>query len=290
MSYLPAEVFKDPATGMMVLEVIDAITHIVPRQDPGSIIAPSNRARLSDFNRRSLNRSLREDNLEGEVKKLIKSRELFTEIAKAKVEYGKFSENRNLIMNRFANSKDKVIRGVGVDGGGMIPTNYTQERHAYAAIEEGADKFDSWPAYTGEEEEILRASCGNVVFWHAASMAQFPIGTPVEIASAVIELTAPKMVGKNEYYTKITGDELVKRRVECNYLKYYLDGNKLDLDDRSFNGKQFFNESNFRAFFRSGKAVVIIADSKRKSSSSTRSLSSTAVSPPPSPPDTRVAT
>ena len=252
MSYLPAEVFKDPSTGMSVLEVLDALTHIVPRQEPSSMISPSNRARLSNYNRRSLDRALNEGNLEQEVKKFERSKELFSEIAKTKTEYGKFSQNSNLIYNRFSDVKDKVIKGVGVDGSGMLPVNYTQERHAYAMIEQGADKFDAWPSYTGDEEEILKASCGNVAFWQAASMAQLPIGTPVEVASGIIQLMCP-LIGShhadNTMASHITGNDWVKKRIECNNLKYLLDGSKLDLDDKDMDGKRIFMETSFRRLF-----------------------------------------
>lgn len=259
MSYIPAEVFKDPATGIMVLEVIDAITHIVPRQDPSSMISSSNRARLSAYNRRSLNKILNENNLEDEIKKLEKSKELFSEIAKVKNEYGKFSQNSNLIFNRFSNMKEKIIRGVGVDGSGYFPINYTQERVAYAMIEDGADKYDAWPSYTGDEEDILKASCGNLVFWQASNMAQLPIGTPVEIVSAVIELTSPRKLGISDikFETSLTGEELIRRRIECNNLKYLLEGNKLDLDDKSFKGINIFKNTNFRGFFRRDKQMKI---------------------------------
>jgi len=254
MAYLPAEIFKNPSLGLDYLEIIDAVQQIIPKRDPTELIPEANKARLSTYNKRSLNKELSESNIEEEIEKLHNSRALFQNIAKVKTEYGRYDTNINAMNNRFTNSKKKVIEGVGIDGSGSHPKNYFQEKTAFQIIEAGAKAYDKWESFSGEEEDIVKESIGNVIFWQSSNFAQLPIGTPVEVASAIIglvSLTAPDPANPANYnwIDQITGGDLLRRRPECDGLKYLLEGNKLDIDDRRFDGIKAFSNQVFRRFF-----------------------------------------
>ena len=260
MSYIPAEYFKNPAQGLMVLEVIDAISHIVPRQDPSSLIPDANRARLSVYNRRAINREITGNNIEDETKKLYKSKDKFNQIAVLKKELNKYASNINVLRNRFLNTKDKVLEGVGIDGAGDHPKNFTQERLALTVIRDGAERFDKWPGFVGTEEKILEESLGNMTMWQAVNMAQLPIGTPVQVSSAVIGLLSPDTnpdPAVVNFLQTMTGEQLVRMRPECEGLRYLLEGNKLDLGDGSFNGVSLFNSTIFGRFFKGAHTVSL---------------------------------
>jgi len=251
MSYIPAEVFKDPGRGMQILEVLDAVQHIVPRQSPSSLIPVSDRARLSTYNRRSIDKEITDANLQEELERFTKSKELFSEIPKAKTEYIKYESGFNAMNNRFTNTKRKSIQGVGVDGSYFHPKNYTQDKMALANIQEGAEKFDKWTGYSGDEEEMVRESIGNTIFWQNASFGQLSVGTPTQVASFVIGMASLVKDERSgfDFLEEISGADFLKKRVECAGLKYLLEGNKLDLADDNFNGIDLFLNTKFKRLF-----------------------------------------
>jgi len=251
MSYIPAENFKDPAQALLTLEFIDALGQIIPKQSEYDLIPDRDRLFLTYYNRRSLNRNLRNDNIEEEVEKLHRSREMFEEMGKVKQEYARYGKNVNAINNRFLNGKKKAIPGVGVDGSGDHPKNFTQQRNANVMVQQLATDYNSWEALPGDQEDMLRENIGNVIYWQSSNFSQLPIGTPVELCSAAIELFSLGNPGAGGFsaITNILGDDLLRRRVECVGLKYLLEGNKVDLDDRSFDGINYFQTRSFRRFF-----------------------------------------
>lgn len=251
MSYIPAENFKDPAQALLTLEFIDALGQIIPKQSEYDLIPDRDRLFLTYYNKKSLNRNLRNDNIEEEVEKLHRSREMFEEMGKVKQEYARYGKNVNAINNRFLNGKKKAIPGVGVDGSGDHPKNFTQQRNANVMVQQLATDYNSWEALPGDQEDMLRESIGNVIYWQSSNFSQLPIGTPVELCSAAIELFSlgNPVAGGFSAITNILGDDLLRRRVECVGLKYLLEGNKVDLDDRSFDGINYFKTRSFRRFF-----------------------------------------
>lgn len=261
MSYVVAEIFKDPVKGLKYLEVIDSFSHIVPRVDPVSIIQPGNKARLTSYNTKSLDIELSDANIESELKNYEISKKFSTEIGSMRAKYEKFSKDKNAIFNRFSDIKTEIIEGVGVDGGGYHPINNPRENKAIDKIEEIADNFNKWESFPGDEDEIFKESVKNIAFWQSCNIGQLPIGTPTQVCSAVIELLSPRISPNDPnqlavMLDSLKGDELIKRRRECIGLKYLLEGNKYDISDISFKGIPTFLNNQFTRFTKNGQLMT----------------------------------
>lgn len=88
MVFIPAEIFRDSNVAKGFIEFIDVIERITPREDPtanlikklnekNSGIMPKDKGFLLRSNRKHLETELTDDNMENEVKRFIKSREIY---------------------------------------------------------------------------------------------------------------------------------------------------------------------------------------------------------------------
>ena len=251
-NYIPIEFLKDTAKAINVLSVIDSISHIVPREDPTAIMSNKNKRKLTRYNVHSLEKNFTEDSFEEELLKYYRTEYYQKHINGARLSYAKYYKNKNAMLNRM-NKLDKSIEGVGMDGGGSYPTTYSKERDGITNIEKDADKVNKWPTTGSEEQtEILKQSIKGIVGWQSSNFSQLSIGTPVQVASAAIYLTEIEKLNQippHAYKSSIFGNEFIKKRPECNGLKYLLDGNKIDLEKSAYNGIREFEKKSFRRFF-----------------------------------------
>jgi len=253
MISIPVEFLKDPVIARSILENIDFYDIQIPLIKRNiSISNESKIAKLTRTNRASLDEDLSDENIEKSIKRYIKSDEFFNYRIDDVRKYYLYRLSGNSLNNRFNNFKKTLIAGVGVDGSGEHPKNFTQENKDLELIKETAEKVNKWNV---GNEELLEQSIANVIFWQSSNFSQLPLGTPTQVVSAIIQLTncdIPKSSGTfYEYLPMINGDKLIVDRRECSGLQYLLDGNKYDLDDKSFNGKAAFLKHSFRRFFYS---------------------------------------
>ena len=224
------------------------------------IMHPEDQAKLSYYNKNSLESDLNDDNLEEEIMKLELTKEKSIDLNNLKNEYAKFSKDL-FSHNRFTSVNSTIIPGVGVDGSGYHPLNYTRENLVLSKIEEESTNMYKWNPSPGNGEEILRESVKNVCFWQACNIAQLPIGSPVEVCSAVLELLSPLKNRETtdehvEFLDSFTGKDFIKNRPEILGLRYFIDGNMFDIEDRSIVIKGIHDFEN-QKFIRFGKNGIV---------------------------------
>ena len=230
------------------LQFIPGFMQIIPMQEE---------VKLSSYNRKSLDEDLSDKNLEEEIENLEKTREKTIDLNNLQSLCQKFSTG-SFSYNRFQ-SKNIQISGVGVDGAGLKPTIWPKEVSAINLIEEVASASAKWNPDRSDGDEILRESVKNTCFWQAFDLTQFPIGTPVQVCSAVIELLSPiknTMTANTnvEFLDVIKGSEFIKRRPEIEGLRYFIDGNSYDIQNKNtlIRGVRDFDNQKFIRFGRNG--------------------------------------
>ena len=233
-------------------------------------IPESNKARLSKYNSNSLETDLNDSNLKKEIERLQLTQEKANDLANLKKEYSKFSKDI-LIEERFEKIQPNppyTIIGVGVDGSGSYPLNITQETNDVRKIEYEAQTQTKWNPLSDPGDEYLRESVKNVCLWQATNVGQFPIGSPVEVCSAVIQLLSPTkytelvaIQGASVFPNDYTGKQILEKRKEISGLQYLIDGNLLDIDNKNItiNGKKDFEKQNFVRFGMNGKNNAVNA-------------------------------
>jgi hypothetical protein len=260
-SIIPAEQILKGSNAQQILELFgDSLSSSYISSYLDKLISEPNRSRLSKYNSNSLETDLNEDNLQSEIDRLQLTQEKADDLANLKKEYSKFSKDI-LIDERFEKIKNPyIIIGVGVDGSGSYPLNSTQERNDIRKIELEAQTQTKWNPSSDPGEEYLKESVKNVCLWQATNVAQFPIGSPVEVCSAVIQLLSPIKYSelpsnKKDLPNQYTGKEIIEKRKEISGLQYLIDGNLLDFDNRNItiNGKKDFEKQNFVRFGVNGK-------------------------------------
>lgn len=214
--------------------------------------------KLSTYNRKSLDEDLNDKNLEEEIKNLEKTKNKTIDLNNLQSQCQKFSAS-SFSYNRFQ-SKNLQIPGVGVDGAGFDPLIYPQEISAINLIEEVASASAKWNPDRADGDEILRESVKNTCFWQAFDLTQFPIGTPVQVCSAVIQLLSPiknPMTTSThvEFVDVMTGKEFIKRRPEIEGLRYFIDGNAFDIENKNIliHGVRDFDNQKFMRFGWNGE-------------------------------------
>ena len=253
---IPAIFFiGNPNAENILIALFDGIIY-TPRLLPS--ITPQDEAKLSYYNRASLDTDLNDKNLEEEIEKLELTKEKSIDLNNLQNEYQKFSAN-SFSHNRFNSTKPTIIPGVGIDGGGLHPINYSMENLSINKIEEFASIEAKWNPSPGDGEEILKESVKNVCFWQASNLAQFPIGTPVQVCSAVIQLLSPIKLNDPlsdhiEFIDVFTGKEFIGKRPEIEGLRYFIDGNMFDVENKNImiRGVRDFDNHQFIRFGRNG--------------------------------------
>ena len=226
---------------------------------PGIIqsITMQDEVKLSSYNRRSLDTDLNDKNLQEEIEKLEKTRDKTIDLNNLQSLYQKFSAI-SFSYNRIQ-SKTQLIPGVGVDGSGFHPLIQPEEIEAINRIQDVATDNGKWNTLPGDGDEILRESIKNTCFWQACNLSQFPIGTPVQVCSAVIQLLSPikdTMTASThvEFVDIMSGNEFIKRRPEIEGLRYFIDGNVMDIENKNriIRGTRDFENQKFIRFGRNG--------------------------------------
>jgi hypothetical protein len=260
-SIIPAEQILKGSNAREILELFgDSLSSSQISSYLDKLISEPNKLRLSKYNSNSLETDLNEDNLQKEIDRLQLTQEKADDLANLKKEYSKFSKDI-LIDERFEKIKNPyTIIGVGVDGSCSYPLNFTQEKNDIRKIELEATAQTKWNPSSDPGEEYLRESIKNVCLWQATNVAQFPIGSPVEVCSAVIQLLSPIKynelpTNKKELPPQYTGKEIIEKRKEISGLQYLIDGNLLDIDNKNItiNGKKDFEKQIFVRFGVNGK-------------------------------------
>ena len=230
------------------LQFIPGFVQSIPMQDE---------VKLSSYNRKSLDTDLNDKNLQEEIVILEKTKDKTIDLNNLQSLYQKFSAI-SFSYNRIQ-SKTQLIPGVGVDGAGFHPTIFPQEIAAINLIEQVAEDNGKWNSLPGDGDEILRESVKNTCFWQASNLTQFPIGTPVQVCSAVIQLLSPvkdTMTSSThvEFVDIMNGAEFIKRRPEIEGLRYFIDGNVMDIENKNriIRGVRDFEAQKFIRFGRNG--------------------------------------
>ena len=231
------------------LQFIPGFVQSIPMQDE---------VKLSSYNRKSLDTDLNDKNLQEEIVNLEKTRDKTIDLNNLQGLYQKFSAisfsyNRN-------NVKKEVIPGVGVDGAGFHPKIIGEENLAINKIKEVAEDNGKWNSLPGNGDQILKESVKNTCFWQACNIAQFPIGSPIQVCSAVIELLSPikdtiTASTHVDFFDKLTGKQFITRRPEIDGLQYLIDGNMPDVENKNriVQGVRDFGNQNFVRFGLNGK-------------------------------------
>jgi len=229
-------------------QLIPSVIQSIPMQDE---------VKLSSYNRILLDTDLNEKNLQEEIEKLEITKDKSIDLSNLQGLYLKFSAN-SFSYNR-NQSKRQIIKGVGVDGSGDHPIDNPKEVRAINLIQEVAEDKGKWNAMPGNGDDILKESVKNVCFWQACNISQFPIGTPVEVCSAVIELLSPiadsRTASTHVDFTDVrSGKELIDKRREITGLQYFLDGNVPDIVNKNtiIKGIRDFENQRFIRFGRNG--------------------------------------
>lgn len=230
------------------LQFIPGFVQSIPMQDE---------VKLSSYNRKSLDTDLNDKNLQEEIVILEKTKDKTIDLNNLQSLYQKFSAI-SFSYNRIQ-SKTQLIPGVGVDGAGFHPTIFPQEIAAINLIEQVAEDNGKWNSLPGDGDEILRESVKNTCFWQASNLTQFPIGTPVQVCSAVIQLLSPVKDTMSasthvEFVDIMSGAEFIKRRPEIEGLRYFIDGNVMDIENKNkiIRGTRDFEIQKFIRFGRNG--------------------------------------
>ncbi len=232
-------------------------------------IPVQNSVKLSTYNKISLDTNLNDNNLMEEIKKLVITEDKTIDLNNLQGIYQKFSANS--FSYNHNQSKRQIIPGVGVDGAGLHPIDAPKEERAINLIQEVAEDKGKWNAMPGDGDEILKESVKNTCFWQACNISQFPIGTPVEVCSAVIELLSPildtKTASTNVVFKDVlSGKEFIDRRREISGLRYFLDGNVPDIENKNtiIKGVRDFENQKFIRFGRNGTIDDRVAELKKK--------------------------
>jgi hypothetical protein len=260
-SIIPAEQILKGSNAQRILELFgDSLSSSYISSYLEKYIPESNKARLSKYNSNSLETDLNDNNLKKEIERLQLTQEKADDLANLKKEYSKFSKDI-LIEERFEKIKSTTIIGVGVDGSGSYPLNFTQETNDVRKIEHEAQTQTKWNPLSEDGDEYLRESVKNVIFWQASNVAQFAIGSPVEVCSAVIQLLSPLEKDKSTptFTSPFNGKQFLEKRKEISGLQYLINGNLLEVDNKNItiNGKKDFEKQNFARFGLNGTSAVI---------------------------------
>ena len=248
-NYIPLELLKSP-NAVSVLSMIDVVSHIIPQEDPTSFISNINRKRMTRYDIEMLERNLNTvDTFDSQYKKFILIKNYTNNLDNARKEYALFYKNRNFEYSRLGNYK--IVQGVGCNGGGLFPDNYSKETEAVSIIHGDVARRGKWPI-TGsmannmvapdKENHILSQSIRGIIGWPSANFGNLSLGSPCQMISAIIGFTnSPDMM-------PITGEKFIQKRKECEGLRYLLDGNKHDMES-PYDGVYKFNRTSFRYFF-----------------------------------------
>ena len=248
-NYIPLELLKSP-NAVSVLSMIDIVSHIIPQEDPTSFISNLNRKRMTRYDIEMLERNLNAvDTFDTQYKKFILIKNYTNNLDKARKEYALFYKNRNFEYSRLGTYK--LVKGVGCNGGGLFPDNYSKENEAVSIIHGDVARRGKWPI-TGsmennlvapdKENNILSQSIRGIIGWPSANFGNLSLGSPCQMISAIIGFTnSPDMM-------PITGEKFVQKRKDCEGLRYLLDGNKHDMES-PYDGVYKFDRTSFRYFF-----------------------------------------
>ena len=266
MVFIPASIFKDPAKGKMVLDGIALVDKIVIEDPSKNVLKKFNEMRkkalLIKSNKEHVLSDFSSSSIESILKSFAKSQEFYkSDLPNLLKAYKNYQSSGNSLENRFSNSKKNTFKGIGVFGNGELPKNFRQENKDLLEIEETVKSIDKWNI---TNENLLKQSISNLIFWQSINFSQLPIGTPTQVISAIIQLTncdKPKSSSGYTYDKSITGSGLISKRPECVGLQYLLEGSKFDIENSSLNGKKKFLDSVFRRFFynnsSSGKQIML---------------------------------
>ena len=259
ISLIPAAIILKNPNAQAVLNIIDDSLTLIPSVIQS--IPASNDSKLSSYNKKSIEADLNDSNLQEEIEKLETSKEKSEDLNNLKKEYQKFSKD-TFSHNRFQSVNTDNIPGVGVDGAGFHPTNSYQENIAIRKIEEEASIPSKWNPSEGDGEDMLRESIKNVCFWQACNVGQLPIGSPVQVCSAVIELLSPvkdrKAANEHvEFIDEFTGKDFIKNRPEIEGLRYLIDGSMFEMENRNITirGIRSFENQRFRRLGINGNST-----------------------------------
>lgn len=248
-NYIPLELLKSP-NAVSVLSMIDVVSHIIPQEDPTSFISNINRKRMTRYDIEMLERNLNAvDTFDTQYKKFILIKNYTNNLDKARKEYALFYKNKNFEYSRLGNYK--IVQGVGSNGGGLFPDNFSKETEAVSIIHGDVERRGKWPI-TGsmannmvapeKENNILSQSIRGIIGWPSANFGNLSLGSPCQMISAIIGFTnSPDM-------NPISGEKFIQKRKECEGLRYLLDGNKHDME-ASYDGVYKFDRTLFRYFF-----------------------------------------
>ena len=247
-NYIPLELLKSP-NAVSVLSMIDVLTHIIPQEDPTSFISNINRKRMTRYDIEMLERNLNTiETFDSQYKKFHIMKNYTNNLDNARKEYMLYYKNKNFEYSRLGNYK--LVKGVGCDGGGTFPSNYSKETEAVSIIHGDVARRGKWPI-TGsmennmiapdKENHILYQSIRGIIGWPSANFGNLSLGSPCQMISAIIGFT-------NSPGMNITGEKFIEKRKECEGLRYLLDGNKHDMES-AYDGVYKFDKTSFHYFF-----------------------------------------
>ena len=246
-NYIPVELLKSP-NAVNVLSMIDIVSHIIPQEDPAGFISNINRKRMTRYNIQMLEKNLNTvDSFNDQLKRFYIIKKYTDNLDKARKQYTLYYKNKNIDYGRLGSYK--VVEGVGSDGGGSFPDNYSKETEAVSIIHGDVERRGKWPIIGSmnneiepdKENHILYQSIRGIIGWPSANFGSLSLGSPCQMISAIIGLTGnPDMT--------ITGKKFIEKRKECDGLKYLLEGNKHDMEFH-YDGADKFDMTSFRNFF-----------------------------------------
>jgi hypothetical protein len=236
--------------------MIDVVSHIIPQEDPTSFISNINRKRMTRYDIEMLERNLNTvDTFDSQYKKFTLIKNYTNNLDNARKEYALFYKNRNFEYSRLGTYK--FVQGVGCNGGGLFPDNFSKETEAVSIIHGDVARRGKWPI-TGsmannmvapdKENHILSQSIRGIIGWPSANFGNLSLGSPCQMISAIIGFT-------NNLEMNITGEKFIEKRKECEGLRYLLDGNKHDMES-AYDGVYKFDKTSFRNFFFATGGVI----------------------------------
>jgi len=246
-NYIPVEILKSP-NAVNVLSMIDVVSHIIPQEDPTGFVSNINRKRMTRYNIEMLEKELDTvDSFNEQLKKFYIIKKYSDNLEKARKQYTLYYKNKNRDYERLGSYK--LVEGVGSNGGGLFPNNYSKENEAVSIIHGDVERRGKWPIIGSmnneiepdKENHILYQSIRGIIGWPSANFGSLSLGSPCQMISAIIGLTG------NPDAT-ITGKKMIERRKECEGLKYLLDGNKHN-NEFPYDGADKFDMTSFRNFF-----------------------------------------
>ena len=245
--YIPVELLKSP-NAVNVLSMIDIVSHIIPQENPTDFVSNHNRKRMTRYNIQMLEKDLdMDETYDSQLKKFMLIKNYRENLDKTRKEYMMYYKIKNQNYERLGTNK--IIKGVGSNGGGFFPDNRSKENEAVSIIESDVARHGKWPIMgssnnnneQNKESNILRQSIRGIITWPSSNFGNLSLGTPCQMISAIIGFS-------NNIAMTISGKEFIKLRPECEGLKYLLDGNNFDMDN-DYNGGQRFESTSFRNFF-----------------------------------------